>query len=394
MTYKFNHKVTSSVEEYLTWTDQGYVDIEFLGDKDALIEALKDPDSIFDLTYIAALAELCLETDPKFAYAFCHQYESYDVARINYVLARYYFEIENNPIHPAGMAYRHKAERQGYIPASFYWAKNAVLRGYLANKALNTPHFQDLCRCMEAGYAPALFYGGIAMLGEEDSKEAGVVALVQAANDGYLPAMALVGYLFEQGFVFEKDEASAVTWYRLASNRGSQFASARLVELIEAGVADPHPFEKKEYGLSADIASIWLDVGQYELLLPYLRCLIEQEEHPVAKGILAISYRLGLGQPTDASLADAYCAEALKDDPEVSFALADKMYSYYQTGQFELGDDLYDKCKGKSPWFSYLYFYQMFTDGLDIEADEEALDFACQKGIKEAINLKRKLKKN
>lgn len=65
-----------------------------------------------------------------------------------------------------------------------------------------------------------------------------------ARNQGYLPAFALVGEIYEQGIGVEQDYARARREYLTASERGDGESSRRLGSLLERGLGGPRDLDQ------------------------------------------------------------------------------------------------------------------------------------------------------
>lgn len=80
-------------------------------------------------------------------------------------------------------------------------------------------------------YAECLYFG----FGMEENKEEAFVWYEKSANQGYAPAMFLVGNACFFGSGVEKDLKKAFAWYEKAAEAGMSVAQFRLGELYEDG---------------------------------------------------------------------------------------------------------------------------------------------------------------
>ncbi len=268
--YKYHHRVTSDPNEYISLAEEGYVDIEYRGDRTRLYEELKNPDGALDVSAMAALAEETLKDEPKKAYQIAKQFEGYDIARIYYILGLYFKLDTHLFFNAATFDYLRKAIDKDYIPAIYYYCDSELKKGFYPAKIHQNRVFQDLYHCLEEGYGPALYRGGANLLCDELSAEYGASCICQAAYDEYTPSFGLLGYLHELGIVMEKEEGLALDWYHKGDKLGDGLSKVRLFSLGESKDVD-FSFLEEPFELMTE----WFKLDDFRLCVPLLKDLVE-----------------------------------------------------------------------------------------------------------------------
>ncbi|WP_417687055.1 tetratricopeptide repeat protein [Roseibium sp.] len=120
------------------------------------------------------------------------------------------------------------------------------------------------------------------------------------AEDGNVPAQALLGVLHETGLGIEQDKEKAADWYQLAAGAGDPGAAMQLAQLYLLGSGVPE--DKKKAG---DLFQIAADAG-----------------NPSAIYNLALLYQEGVGRPYDEEKARELLTKAATlNDAEAQYAL-------------------------------------------------------------------------
>jgi TPR repeat protein len=132
--------------------------------------------------------------------------------------------------------------------------------------------------------------------GEESSKK-GFQMMLESANQGHLPAIAGVAYLYHTGTGTPKDNAMAAKWFRVAAEKGHAISQYNFGKLL---LADEIPLPDGMVGREA----------QHKEGVEWLRKAADQGLHDAQSTYGIILYKGDFGTERDAVAAAGYLKPA------------------------------------------------------------------------------------
>lgn len=131
----------------------------------------------------------------------------------------------------------------------------------------------------------------------EDSVRKGFQMMLEAANQGYLPAIAGVAYLYNTGMGTPKDNAEAAKWFRMAAEKGHAISQYNFGKVL---VADEIPLPDEVVDRKA----------QHEEGMEWIRKAADQGLDAAQSTYGIIILRGDFGTKPDATAASGYLKPA------------------------------------------------------------------------------------